>query len=195
MMKRNIFTLISLFLLIASPVFGAQGDIVPISTNVLWQVSATLNMNNASNPLLSAMDGMSVGYASHASMSEFAPWLKIELAQSGSMGKEFPNSIYNALIAMIIGYEYGVPSVDPQYLPPVCALDGSDIDCDEDPTGQDRNVLIFLWDFSNFTEGAAGSLAGGVWTFSGLSAATNYVCAYADWKTVGSLNTRYITTP
>lgn len=192
-MKKLILALAMLGLL-TSVSFAAEGETVPISTNVLWQVSATLNMNNASNSLLAAMDGMSPGYASHGNMAEFIPWLKIELAQSGSMDKEFPNSIYREVISKIVGYEYGSPAVDALYLPPVCTLDGSDITCDEDPTGQSRDVVIFSWDFVDFTEGAAGSLVGGTWTFSGLSSG-NYVCAYADWDTVGSLNTRYLTVP
>ena len=193
-MKRFSLILLTLIVL-TSTAFAAPGDVVPIATNILWQCSATLNMNNASNSLLSAMNGMSPGYASKSSMNEFAIWLKIQLAQSGSMDNEFPDVIYQTLIGKVVGYGYGTPSVGANFLPPVCVLDGSNITCDEDPTGQSRDVLLFSWNYVDFTEASAGSLNTGTWTFTSLSSETNYVAAYDDWPTIGSLNTRYVTTP
>lgn len=192
-MKRFVVTLIVL-LALSTTVFAAPDDVVPIQENVAFQIAATLNLNDSNNILLSAMKGMSSGYASKSSMNEFAIWLKIELAQSGSMNKEYPDTAYQAIIASIVGYNYGNPSVHEDYLPPVCVLDGSNITCDEDPTGKSRDVLIFAWDYVDFTEGAAGSFDSG-WTFTSLSSGTNYVCAYDTWDTVKSLPTRYIQIP
>jgi hypothetical protein len=162
--------------------------------NAQWQVAATLNMGNASNALLAAMKAQPDGAYAEADMNEWLNWLKLTLGNDGSLAKWFPNAVYQGVLGKIQDYNYNATKVSDLFLPPENAAGGSgECSCDSDAYGDPaRDVLCFKWDFVDFTEQAAGSEAGGTWTFSGL-ASGNYVLAFADYATAESFPTTYLT--
>ncbi len=186
MKKIMSLCLISL-LLWSSVAFAAAGDVVSDKYNAIWQIAAS-----GLSGLLTKMDGLPDAYQATQSMTEWATWIRLEYAQSASLGKVFPIEVYSFLLGRFIGYNYGSTSVNPSFAAPSCTGGVGQITCDEDtvqiPTG--RDVLCYSWNFVDFTELAAGALATGTWTFSGLSAGY-YVCAFSS--TFDALPTTYIT--
>lgn len=160
--------------------------------NAVWQIAATLNMGNANNSLLAAMKTQPDGAYSQANINDFQEWLKIEMGKDGSLAKWFPGEVYASVIGKIENFVYNKTAVGESYLPPENASGGSgEITCDEDSTGAARDVKCWKWDYVDFDEMPAGSLAGGTWTFSGLSAG-NYVLVFDDYATNESFPTAYI---
>lgn len=171
----------------------AQGDIITNNRiKAQWQIAATLNMGNANNVLLSAMKTQPDGAYSQANMNDWMIWLRLELGKDGSLAKWFPTEVYAGVIAKIEGYNYHATKVGNLFLPPETPLGGvEECTCDSDAYAS-RTVKCWKWDYVDFTEQAAGSEAGGTWTFSSLTAG-NYVLAFDDALTAESFPTTYLT--
>ncbi len=182
-MKKIISLCLSLVLW-STVAFAAAGDIVPDQYNAAWQIAAS-----GLSTLITKMDGVPDAYQATQSMSEWATWIRLEYAQSGSLGKIFPIEVYSWLIGRFVGYNYGDTEIYEDYVAPVCSGGSGQVTCDED-TISSRDVVCYSWNFVNYTELAAGTLATGTWTFSGLSAG-NYVCTFDS--TFDALPTSYIT--
>lgn len=175
--------LVSLFLFVSLS-FAAEGDKVPDKYNAVWQMAAS-----GLSTLMTKMDGLPDAYQATQSMNEWTTWIRLEYAQPGSLGKIFPLEVYSFVIGRLIGYNYGDTEIYEDYKAPSCSGGVGEITCDED-TVSSRDVICYSWDFVDFTEFAAGSLAAGTWTFSGL-AAGNYVCTFDS--TFDALPTAYLT--
>ncbi len=186
-MKKFTVILCSLILL-STFAFGDAGDVVADKENATWQIAAAGGMST----ITTTMNGMPTGFHASSSPNIFVNWMQITFAQSASLAKSFPDEVYYLILDKIIGYNYDNARVPDWAAPPGnTAVVTTTITCDEDPTGANRDVLLYAWDFADFTESAVvGSLAGGTWTFSGVSAG-NYVLAYDDGFV--SLPTAYLT--
>lgn len=173
----------------------AQGDkLTNLRLNAMWQIAATLNMGNENNSFLTALKTQPDGSYAEANMSEFGYWLKLELGQDASMAKRFAREVYDTVIAKIVNFAYNRAAIGDTFKPPENSAGGAgQCTCDDDAYGDPaRSVKCFKWDFTDFTEQAAGSEAGGTWTFSGLSAGT-YVLVFDDYATGESFPTQYLT--
>lgn len=161
--------------------------------NAVWQIAATLNMGNSNNTLLSTIKTQPDGAYAEGKLAEMKSWLKWEIGKDGSLAKWFPDEVYSSIISKIENFNYNKTAVIESALPPQnVATSTGEITCDEDPTGGARDVLCFSWNFIDFDSQSAGTLSGGTWTFSGLSAG-NYVLVYDDYATNESFPTAYIT--
>ena len=186
-MKR--VTLIILMIFAAATfTYADPGDVIPDKENGMWQIAASGGFTT----IMTTMNGMPTGFHASSSPNIFVNWMQITFAQSGSLAKSFPDEVYYLVLDKIIGYNYDNARIPAWAAPPGnTAIVTTTITCDEDPTGEDRTVKLYAWDFSDFTESSiTGSLAGGTWTFTGLSAG-NYVLAYDDGFV--SLPTAYLT--
>ncbi len=186
-MKKIISLCLISCLLWTSVAFAAAGDVVSDKYNAIWQIAAS-----GLTALMTKMDGLPDAYQATQSPLEWVTHMRLEYAQSASLGKIFPNDVYVFIVGRFVGYNYGSTAIDINFVAPVCVGGTGQITCDEDnvqtPTG--RDVLCYSWNFVDFTELAAGTLATGTWTFSGLSAG-NYVCTFDS--TFDALPTTYIT--
>jgi hypothetical protein len=172
----------------------AQGDkITNQRLNAIWQVCATLDMNTA-NSFLTRIKTQPDGVYAEGNMNEMAIWLKWELGRDGSMAKWFPNVVYESIIGKINNFAYNKADIGVSFKPPENAAGGSgQCTCDDDAyVTPARNVVCFKWDFVDFIEQAAGSEAGGTWTFSSLSAG-NYILVFDDYLTNESFSTKFLT--
>ena len=173
----------------------AQGEILTNKRlNAVWQIAATLNMANATNDFLAVLKTQPDGAYAEANMTETKFWLKWHLGKDASLTKWFPSEVYESVIGKIIDFGYNRTDVGASFKPPENAAGGSgQCTCDDDNyVTPARNVVCFQWNFVDFTEQAAGSEAGGTWTFSGLSAG-NYVLVFDDYATNESFPTAYLT--
>lgn len=186
-MKKLSLTFI-IILLLGNITFASPGDKVADKYNAAWQIAAS-----GLTTLLSKMDGLPDAYMATQSMDEWATWMRLEYGQSTSLNKIFPVAVYSFLISRLVGYNYGDTEIHDDYKPPTNpAVDGSDITCDEDPTGAARTVLLYKWDYVKFEESSiSGSLSAGTWTFSSVSSGS-YVLAYSGFD---ALPTIYLTIP
>jgi len=187
-LQRSLFVLCILSFFVSSA-FSAVDDVVPTQFNAVWQITASGALTNLSTTLTTQPTSV----LAYANASESGIWLKWELGKSGSINKWFPATVYEFILSRYIDIAYGSASIHPDYTMPDCALSGSDIECDEDTQTVPRDVICYSWNFADFIELAAGSLAAGTWTFTGLASATNHVCTFdANFDVFPTL---YITTP
>ena len=194
MKKLHVFCLVCVLIFaINISLFAAEGETTGKRLTAVWQIAATLNMNNTSNSFLSLLRTQPDGAYAEANLSEAAYWLKLQLGQDSSLAKWFPAEVYTVILSKIVNYNYGDPLVADEYKPPQNASGGvGQVTCDEDPTGEGRDVFVWNWNYVLFTQGAACSLADEIWTCSGLSAGI-YVLTYNDWETAESFPTTYLT--
>lgn len=187
-MKKILSISFLIFLVTFSlPCFATEGDTPTDHINTLWLISAETDVID---DLLTNMNAVPQAYAATHSQDDWVTWLKMEIAVSFS--KVYYHQVFVDILAKIVGYNYGNARIDTQYESPENINSGTanTITCDEDPTGENRDVLLYKRVSGTFTEQAAGALATGTWTFSSVSAGTLYILVYDDFA---SFPTEYIT--
>jgi len=173
----------------------AQNDVLTNKRlNAVWQIAAALDMENVNNDFLTVLRTQPDGAYAEADLNEARIWLKWDLGKDASLAKWFPAEVYDAVIGKIYDFPYNRTAVSDLHKPPENATGGSgQCTCDSDAYGDPaRTPLCFKWDYTDFTEQAAGSEAGGTWTFSGLSAGT-YVIVWDDYGTTEGFPSTFLT--
>jgi hypothetical protein len=155
--------------------------------NCIWLIAAQADMLSG---LITNMNAMPESYQASNSQTEWASWLKLNIAIS--LDRIFYAQVYTEVLNKIIGYNYDNARIAEVYAPPSCTVVGSNIECDEDPTGESRTPLLWRRVSGKFTEQATtGMLDAETWTFSSVPAASFYVIAWSD--NFQSLPTIYLT--
>lgn len=173
---------IILILCVSSVIIAAEGDVLDDRTTAAWQI-----VSSGLTTLITKMDGLPNAYQATQNINEWITWIRLEYAQSGSLGKIFPQEVYNWIVSRFIGYSYNNTTIKDEWKAPTCTAGVAEITCDED-TIASRDVICYAWDFTNFTEIAAGSLTSGEWTFT--ASAGNHVCTFDP---VDGVPTTYLT--
>lgn len=168
-------------------VFADAGDTLDDMYNAMWLIAAQTNMLDN---LLTNMNAMPEAYQATVSQTEWATWLKLKIQLD--LTRLFPTQVYTELLNRVIGYNYGNARFADEYAPPDCTVNGTNIECDEDPTGAARTPVLYRRVALVFTEQAvSASFSVDTWTFSSVPANSNYVIAWSD--NFASLPTEYIT--
>lgn len=179
-MKKILISLLLIsVLLIPALSFAAPGDVVPDHQAAIWRIAS--HSTNQLAGLLTAMNTLPEAYRANNSQSEWAVWLKIQIALDFS-GKMYYGQVYTDVMDRIINYNYTGAEIAPEYAAPTCTVNGTNIECDEDPTGAARNIVIYRYISGEFIEqNLTGTLDTGTWTFGPIaSGTTNITLAYAD---------------
>jgi hypothetical protein len=188
-MKQTIFSLIVL-LFVVVPILAAPGDVVSDRVNSIWLIAAKPGLLSE---LLNNMNAVPEGYAAKDNQERWAIWLEREILVD--LGKAFPAQVYTDVINKFIGYNYGNTRIADEYKAPQnVQVTTGQITCNEDPTSENRTVLLYKRVGMVFTEQAiAGTSDAGTWTFSTVPVGSFYVLAYGEHDDFKSFPTEYLT--
>lgn len=127
------------------------------------------------------MNNLNLNFRSQNDVTVMVNWLKIESAESGSLGFAFSDDVYTDFLDKYENFRYGTVSVGDSYAAPTnCIVSGSDIECDEPDSG---TLSIFSWDAGTqlFTwEEVLQNVAGGKVTFANPGSGTYVVSLSAS---------------
>jgi len=193
--------LISVIAIICLTVNADPGDTIVGKTHAIWRVATFSDATFADGIVAymhTSMAAMPSAYLANADIQEWTGWLRITLIQAFP-SNVFPQEVYNAIVYATDYYQYGTPQIKDAYAPPTCTVNVDDILCDENPTGDGREVLLWRYVSSEFVEqdpvasGYTIELAAGTWTIGPLPSVGNLVVAYDDNFT--SFPTLFMTIP
>jgi hypothetical protein len=177
-MKKLLLSLL-IFSLLPFFTMAEPGDELSGLHKTIWLITAHSSPDILAT-LLTNMNSLDDSYQASNSQQEWAIWLKLYVAVE--FGKIYYQQVYTDILSKIIEYNFGNAQVAPEYLPPQgCSKVSSTITCDEDPTGEERTILLWQRLSGTFTEqSVTGILDSGTWTFSSIPIGSNYVVAYDD---------------
>ena len=161
----------------------------------MFHIAAKLDMHDTTNTFLRTIQQQPDGIYAEANLTEMSIFLKWHIGRDNVLSKWFPMEVYDTLVAKIENFAYNRAVVGDLFLPPENATGGEgELTCDVDAYGDPaRSPLSYKFNESTFvwTEQAAGSEAGGTWTFS--EAAGEYVIVWDDYLTNETFPTKFLT--
>ena len=174
----------------------ASGDkITNQRISSMFHIAAELDMHDTTNTLLRTIQQQPDGIYAEANLIEVATFIKWHLGRDNVLATWWPMEVYNTIIGKIVNFPYNKAVVGDLFLPPENAAGGvGECSCDVDAYGDPaRTPLSFKWNDATFiwTEQAAGSEAGGTWTFS--ETAGQYVIVWDDYLTNETFPTKFLT--
>lgn len=195
--------LISLILIIGltGGIYAAPGDMLVDRTKAIWLI-ATHNTTYPDGIIDRLLDSMAVipdAYVTSNDVQEWANWMKFDISLTFG-GKIFHESVYTSILYTVEGYNYGDPRIQAEHASPICAVVGTNIECDEDPTSAGRGVLLWRYVGGEFVEqdpvasGYTITLDAGTWTIGPLPSVGNLVIAY-DGDEFSSFPTLFMVIP
>lgn len=167
---------------------GEPGDVLSGKNYAIWQIATYTNGTYPDGiiaDLLENMGSLPTAYLANADIQEWVGWLRITLIQAFP-GKIFPKDVYNAIVYTIDEYQYGTPKIADAHAAPTCTAGSLEITCTEDPTGADREPVLWRLVSGEYIEqdptasGYTVSLADGTWTIAPLPAVGNLLVAWND---------------
>lgn len=186
---KQLLLILLLSCLLATSVFAAPGDTLSDHYNAMWLIAANTGMLST---LLSNMNTMPAAYVTVHSQNEWAVWLKIQIALD--FNRIFAPQVYKDILAKVVGYNYEDARFGDEYKAPACTVNGSNIECDEDPTGDARTPLLWRRVSGTFTEQSlTGTLDAGTWTFASVPSGNYYTVSWSD--NFQSLPCEYLSIP
>lgn len=167
---KKILCLISIMLLV--PICAQAAVTLTAIQNRMFQLAASGWI-----PLtIAKCNGLNLNWRSQYEIIVMRDWLRVESGQSGSLALVFSNDVYELFLSKLENFRYGTVAVTSSHAAPTnCAVNGSDIDCDEPASG---TLALFSWNagtqlFAD-TEDTA-SCAAGTCTFSAPGSGTYVV--------------------